>query len=60
MDDIKDKTRETDTTDGTVRPNLVFPENLWKEVKKAAIDKGVSQSQFVIDAVEDFLGLKAA
>lgn len=42
----------------TVRPNLAFPENVWKEMKKAAIDENMSQSELVTKAVIEYLGRK--
>lgn len=50
-----------DDADEVVRPNMEIPSGIWKRAKIAAIDLGISQSQFVADAITEKLKrLKAA
>lgn len=43
-----------------VKTNIDIPAGLWKEVKKAAIDNGVTAKQFVVNVLAAHLGLKNA
>lgn len=38
---------------GDTKTNIVFPSDLWREVKKAAIDAGMSATQFVVDVMRE-------
>lgn len=38
-----------------LRPNILIPADLWREVKKAAIDAGISQSQWLAEAANEKL-----
>lgn len=42
-------------TPGTIRPNIVWPEEMWWEVKKAAAEGRVSAAKFVVDLVAEHL-----
>lgn len=55
-------TPDTDVTVGTtvVRPNIVWPVSIWKQVRKIAIDKGIPAGQLVVDAVVEHLQLEKA
>lgn len=55
-------TQDTEATDGkTVRPNIEWPVEVWKEVKKASIDADAkSPGQFVVEKMAQLVGFKAA
>lgn len=36
-----------------IRPGFVWPLDLWNEVRKAAIDKGINPRKLVIDLVAE-------
>jgi len=60
--DIENTVAQADAEDTTlvVKTSIDFPAGLWKEAKKAAIDKGVSAKQYVVDVVAEHLGLSNA
>jgi len=54
--------QDTEHSDGkTVRPNIEWPVEIWKEVKKASIDADAkSPGQFVVESMARLVGIKAA
>jgi len=40
-----------------VKTSIHFPPDVWREAKKAAIDRGVTAMQFVIDLVRREVGM---
>lgn len=51
---LKEKRHDQETT----KTNVIFPASLWRETKKAAIDRGVSAQQFVVDVLAEELAKK--
>lgn len=41
----------------TVKTSIEFPGDVWREAKKAAIDRGLTAKQFVIDIVRREVGM---
>ncbi len=60
MDNVNTITQANPTAKAPVKTNILFPATIWREAKKAAIDRGVSVQQFVVDLVAERLGLKDA
>lgn len=44
----------------TVRPNIELPLSLWKELKKAAIDRDTIPTKLLEDLVSEFLSKQEA
>lgn len=51
---------EAEDAGDCVKVTIDIPASIWKEAKKAAIDKGVTGKQYVADVLAEHLGLKAA
>jgi hypothetical protein len=55
VSNVNTVTHESGEEQVPVKPGIAFPADLWKEVKKAAVDADKSASQFVIDTLAEKL-----